>query len=207
MNSTEYKALQLQRAKVRERTIRYNPPFKLEGWGPSTMRWIEHASDGLRVHRAPARDNCWYVDNCGDDTTTAHVLQLPSAGGVLRYMGATSDPYNPDCFLTDGDVTDNIKEAAYWAQRLAERYAETCREDDAKFQAEQQIADAKESICGLREQHSRLVEEMRRSREILGDVPLLVNNARKGLRSLREDVAKAHKRIKQLTNNYWYAVQ
>lgn len=208
MNSTEYKALQLKRAKARDATIRYNPPFKLRDCWPATYRWIEHASDGLRVHRAPGRDNCWYVDNCGAETTTAHVLQLPAGrDGTLRYMAATSDPYNPDCYLTDGDLTENMKEAAQWASRLAEHYSEQCREDDAKFQAEQQIEQAKEDICGLREQHSRLVEELRRSRAILGDVPLLVNNARKGLRSLREDVAKAHKRIKQLSDNYWYAVQ
>lgn len=208
MNATEYKALQLKRAKARDATIRYNPRFKLAGWGPDTLRWIEHASDGLRVHKAPGREHGWYVDSTCDDATEPRVLQLPAArDGTLRYMAACTDPWNPDCYLTDCDLTDNLKQCAYWAQRLAERYAETCREDDAKFQAEQQVETAKETICGLREQHTRLVEELRRSRELAPEVPLIVNAARRTLHELRDEVRKAHKRIKELNSNYWYAVQ
>ena len=215
MNSTEYKALQLKRAKARDATIRYNPPFKLEGWGPATMRWIEHASDGLRVREAKTggfREPVgYYVDHFFDETTVPYVLQLPAAPvkGVRceRYMAATSDPYNPDCYLTDGDIVDNMHDAIRWAHRLAERYAETCREDDAKFQAQQQIEQAKEYICGYRAEASRLVEELRRARSIAGDIPLIVNAARKQIAQLRSRVAEEHKRIKRLTDNYWYAVQ
>lgn len=208
MNAAEYKARKLAEAKRRGSVV-YNPTFALPGWGPATLRWIEHASRGLRVlSPAPGRGHGWYVDSVCDDTTVPAVLQLPaSPDGTRRYMAATSDPYNPDCYLTDCDLTDNPKTAAYWAQRLAERYAEFCREEDAKFQAEQQIADAKSTICELRVQHSRLVEEYRKSRAVFGDIPLMVNAARKSLRSLRADAAEAHKRIKRLTDNYWYAVQ
>lgn len=215
MKASEYKARQVERTRANGQCIRYNPPFKLEGWGPGTMRWIENASGGLRVINVPERERSlrnatgYYVDDFGE-VTVPHVLQLPAANvpGVRceRYMAAASDPYNADCYITDCDIADNLHDACQWAHRLAERYAEICREGDAKFQAESQIESLKEDICGYREQASRLVEEIRRARELTGDIPLIVLAARKQLKSLRDSVRAAHKRIDRLRDNFWYAV-
>lgn len=201
MNSTEYKALQLKRAKARDKTIRYNPPFKLRAGWPATYRWIENASDGLRVIEPERRRSGYgyYVDNPCAEVTEPRIIKLPSHGPEEPlYMAACTDPYNEDCVLIDGDCTNELSTVTEWAYRLTEHYAEQCLEDDAKFQSEQQIEQLREDICEYRAEASRLVEEIRRARDLAGDIPLIVNAARKVLRQLRKDAGEAAKRIKAL---------
>jgi hypothetical protein len=207
VNASEYKA------RKRRPSIVYNPAFGLPIWGPPTLRWIENASDGLRVHakredRNGREPTGWYCDHCCDSVTSATVLQLPAArDGTRRFMAACTDPYNHDLYLTDCDFTYDLRQAWDWAERLAEDYAEFCQEENAKFQAEQQIECARESICGLREQHTRTIEELRRLRDTIEfDAPLLTNAARQHLRSLRKEVSDAVELVRKLRDNPTYAV-
>src|SRR6266404_1037762 len=111
-----------------------------------------------------------------------------ACGSSGRVHGDTSDPADTDnlCEPCDGegciysyipgvrgpnddkragcfdfaDEYENADEAAKAAHNIAASYAESEREEDAKFQCEQQIEDALDSIRSARSQHSAIVREM-----------------------------------------------
>jgi hypothetical protein len=196
-------------------TIVYNPEWTPEGRPRERYRCIEHAAKGLRVvgavHDIARREGWrfnhegWYVDNFRDETTHGIVLQLPSRDGKPLYVPACSDPWNDGCCTADfHSTTDTLRDAMHAADGMAERYAEDAREDDAKFQAEQQIEDKRSEICDARKLASLLVADLRTAGHTLP--PSTRNVVRSRIRALRSEVERAHERIVKLTENYWEAV-
>lgn len=193
----------------KQNSIIYNPAAQLEG-SRRTIRWIENASDGLRLVARPARGfrdglDGYYVDNFQDSVTVPAVLRLPSApDGTARLLAATSDPWNPDCYLVDMDLETDERDAWHSACSLAEHYAESCREDDAKFQAEQQIDDARDEIKTARADCHKLAAELRSLDKALP--PGLCAAIRREIASHRAAVRGAVKSIRRLTAEPWTAV-
>ena len=191
----------------KQNSIIYNPAFQMEG-SRRTIRWIEYASDGLRlVARPDVRyfETGYYVDNFQDSVTVPAVLRLPSApDGTARLLAATSDPWNPDCYLVDMDLETDERDAWHSAVRLAEYYAESCREDDAKFQAEQQIDDARDEIKSARADCHKLAAELRSLDKALP--PGLCAAIRREIAVHRAAVRGAVKSIRRLTAEPWTAV-
>lgn len=193
----------------KQNSIIYNPAAQLEG-SRRTIRWIENASDGLRLVARPARGfrdglDGYYVDNFQDSVTVPAVLRLPSApDGTARLLAATSGSWNPDCYLVDMDLETDERDAWHSACSLAEHYAESCREEDAKFQAEQQIDDARDEIKTARADCHKLAAELRSLDKALP--PGLCAAIRREIASHRATVRGAVKSIRRLTAEPWTAV-
>lgn len=194
-------------------TIVYNPEWAPEGRNASRYRWIENASTGLRVVGAshdilPRGRNShtgWYADNFQDSTVHGVVLQLPARDGKPVYVPAYSGAWEDDCLTVDfHSTTDDKEEAARWADGMAECFAESARESEAKDQAEQQIEDARIEICGARKLASRLVADLRTAGHTLP--PSVRDVVRSRIHALRCEVKRAHARITDLGDNYWRAV-
>lgn len=166
----------------------------------------------------------WYVESFCDKTTVAHVIALPGRNGTPIFCPATSDPWNPDSFLInfsaaysgeretrsyyqcsgpsiDGASGQALRDCANAAQRLAERFAEDCREDDARRSAEEDIKEAQESIRGARAAHSALAP----AAKYLSGPPLAA--VKSELARFRADVRQARKIIAKRRDNYWSAVE
>ena len=101
------------------------------------------------------RHRGWYVDQFQDETCRGLVLALSHG----RFLAAVSDPWNFDekarsgpCILETGEVFDSEREAALAADDLAEGYAEDCREDAEKQEAErvaEELAQAEKDAAEL----------------------------------------------------------
>jgi hypothetical protein len=106
---------------------------------------------------------------------------------------------------------------------MAEQYAEECKDHDAKFQAEQDIEQAKDAIALLRAEHSELCAEMRAASRVqfrllepndlpparlLGEEPSAICKAlRAQLKGLQDAVRHEVKTIKERQENYHSAVE
>lgn len=185
------------------KTVSYGPVFRLKG-SRRQCRFIENASCGLRLAAKPeSRDvEGWYVDSFADEATTPAVLALPHG----RYLAATSDPCNEDCYIVDMDIEQSARDAWHSAAGLAAYYAETSREDEAKQSAEAEAEELREEIADLRHEHSAAVREIRAARAIEGTAPTLCGLVRASLAGMRRDVHKARERIAALSDNYWLSV-
>jgi len=134
-------------------------------------RWVENASDGLRVAVENAGDTNsrdshtgWYVNNFQSETVHGIVYQLPSRNGQLQYVPAVSDAYNNDCAIVDFySVTDDKDDAARWADSMAEHYAEREREYQAKEEAKQRLEDIETEIKDEYQDFRRICRELRAS--------------------------------------------
>jgi hypothetical protein len=183
--------------------IDYNPESRSPG---RRTRWIENASRGLRITGTSEQilgrryAGAWYVDNFQSDTCKGTVLQMPARHGESRYFAAVTDPWNADCYIVDMDATNDKEEAARWANDFAERYAEDCREDDARQHVEMAAEDAHEAIRTARAQHRAIVAELRAARAAVSPAawPTLCGAIHARLAALRDSVAAERKRLQEI---------
>lgn len=152
------------------------------------------------------RHTGWYVDNCQSETTSGVVYRLPKGRG---FLAGYSDPWNGEKdgsgphSLDCSEVHETAEEAARRADRLAELYAEFCREDDAKQAAESRIESIRdEELPELREQVRALAEGIRQSKL----APVVCDAMREKIRALRREMGKLHALSAKLSRNYWEAV-
>ena len=106
----------------------------------------------------------WFADEFQDSIYRGQVWQLPARDGEPRYICGYSEPDSGVVILSasDGriDITDDKRDAASWADSLAEKMAEWNREsseaENKKNAAADEIAesraDFKTAAAGLREQ-------------------------------------------------------
>lgn len=112
-------------------------PFKIAG---SEFRWHESPRDHFRtvgfadeIARRTVQHTGWYVDEGFNDTTRGIVFRLPNNRG---FIAGCTDPHNDGpCILEIETIADEIG-AALRADKIAQLYAEMCKEDQAKFEAE-----------------------------------------------------------------------
>lgn len=193
--------------KTQPKCIDYGPEWTPDGTR-DRLRWVENASRGLRVvgNVHEIKPDCrplvdhygWHLDPFGDgETCWGAVLQLPSRAGARQYVPALWTSYDEDDRYTVDfhDVTDNLRDAIYAANRLAELYTEREREyqtiESAKLRAEEYRQEAAE----LRAQHRRAVGDLRALRVLVapGNAPTACALLRDRLREMRERVHAALK--------------
>jgi len=159
----------------------------------------------------------WYADNWQNALIVGHVVKLRSPRGTL-YIPATR---NTDCdgtthYLADAervprgaseDEHDNAcREAARSADHYAEREAEEAREDDAKWQAEQQIEMARARIHEINQQALALLAETKPARTKKPAYgPAVCEALRTRVRALLADRARQFSIIGEREANYWSA--
>lgn len=156
----------------------------------------------------------WYADNYQDALIVGHVCRMRSPRGTL-YIPATR---NTDCDGTVhyfGDVErvpkgateeehdSACREAARSADHYAEKEAEECREDNAKWQAEEDIRQAREEIHSINQTTLSLIREIKQhGKKYTPAVCIaLASTIRAGLR----DRAEQFKIIKAREEDYWSA--
>lgn len=116
--------------------------------GSSTMLWVENFFG--RSHRwcdqvyRYIKHTGWYIDSFQDETARGLVIRITGRNGKEQFMAAIADPFNYDRKSMNGpimlcldEVFDDEDECARRADSITEWYAESCREEDEKYQAEQ----------------------------------------------------------------------
>jgi hypothetical protein len=145
-------------------------------------RWVKDADD-VATHQ---RYNGWYTDSFQDATLIGVVLCFTRGGsggmegndnfaetkprGRVIYMAGTRHS-DWDGVTLDLDTTDDPITAARWADSMAEREAESCREEVEKYQRQQQAEDLMEQIKGIRTRCLKLLRDMRPIRKGCHGIP------------------------------------
>lgn len=191
-------------------------------WIEATETYMRDIGDAHQIIRL--RHTGYYTDSFHEAVVVGAVFQLPARRGVTQYVPAVRDPHNKGAALADfSNLTESKEDAARAADSMAERYAEDERDTDARYQAEQQIEDAKESISTARAQHSALAKELREATRAQFDMlrpdftpsmeiyekrrPAICKAITDKLKSLRDIVHDEVRRIRRLRNDYWLAVE
>lgn len=157
----------------------------------------------------------YYTDNYQADSMGGSVRSMRTSKGMLYWPSiSSSDGYYVGHYLSDAIIVpkapDNedaqtaaIRECAHSADYYASRYAECAREDDAKFQAEQQAEDSILAAKALRTQCRALAAELRG----LSLPPTVCATLRQSVRTMRYDHSAAYARATELRANYWLAIE
>lgn len=183
----------------REYAAAYGGIFTREGMAnPETVQTIQPRNVRPCHEIANIRHTGWYCD-CNQDETAHGVVGLLPHG---RYVAGIQDPFgNPlawgresfDCEIT----------AAREADRMTEKWAEECREDSAKHEAETRIEENMEELSALRD----TIRKLARSLKGLS-LPGPVCDAVKAQlsQSLRQK-RKLWAEIRSFRDNHWNAVR
>lgn len=147
----------------------------------------------------------WFTDHCGDSKTRGMVFTLPHS----KFLAGYSDPWNVGSASVDcNELYDDEAKAARAADRLAERYAELCREDAARQQAEHDIDDAKEEIKAYRKEHREMCAELRALASMeLRKTPALCAAVKRRMVELREEVQHRIETIKARRDDFWSTLE
>lgn len=189
------------------------------GYRRTFTRWHECPESFARfrglAHKLARIDHTgWYTseDGVGSDLARGVVYLLPHG----RFTAGVADPFNSDkdghgpcIFDVDerGNLTlyDDEQEAARAADRLAELYAESEREHDARFQRERQLEeqrdDARRELESKRDDVRALLAEIRESRLSPGLCERLreqFKRERARMHSLFHDIASAKRELAEL---------
>jgi len=134
------------------------------------------------------------------------VFQLPGRDGKPCYIPANSDPYNDAAVLDFHLVTDELRDACTWAQSMAERYAEDCREWEAKQSAETRIEEIDSEVNGLRDSLRAICREIRGKCEQLAGMEQVKAMVRREVKRVRQEIRGLRREQEGLRENYWNAV-
>ncbi len=122
------------------KNVLYNP--RTEG-----VCWVENISNGLNfvgfadVLATRINHKGWYADDMQDAIYRGVVYRLPARKGKQRLVIGYADPDNDDCALMDfSTIYDDEIEAAWAANKFAERKAEKDREYSEAWSAGSQYA-------------------------------------------------------------------
>lgn len=194
-------------------------PWKIEGrsiYGrfhespDNVFRFVGYADTIVRIDHTG-----WFTDSYHSDTTRGVVFRLNHDAG---YIYGCTDENNGWGKTDDGPVIFEVKangspiiaptkeDAARWADQFAEHYAESCRDDDAKQMAEQDIEHAKEEIKEARESVLGLTSEMKEMRGIQ-DKEFICSELWASIARYRRQMHSLHRKIKRLTDDPWSAVE
>lgn len=140
----------------------------------------------------------WYTDVYQSETAHGVVGLLPHG----RYVAGIQDPWgNPpvwgrDCF----DCED---EAARHADRIAEIWADVCREDSAKHEAETRIESNLEELSALRD----TIRKLARSLKGLSLPGPVCDAVKAQLSQALRQKRKLWAQIRSFQDNHWNAVR
>jgi hypothetical protein len=156
----------------------------------------------------------YYCDNFQHELIKPFIVKIKTSRGLLIAPAvAYSDCDIATVYFSSAELVEkgeNIDAAAFdrarVADSIAERLAEQGREDDAKFQAEQQAEDLKaENQQALKEARALIVAI--RDQRAIGDIVAPICNALiSEIKGLRAAIHRNNERINKLAANYWLAV-
>lgn len=110
----------------------------------------------------------WYADNFQYELVKGAVMSIRTSGrtdtdsGHFTYFPAISYTKS-DCDAVFLIPFDDKREAALYADQLAEEYAEKAREMHAEFQAEQQIEDLKSQLHTINQKTLAVIKELKKA--------------------------------------------
>jgi hypothetical protein len=156
----------------------------------------------------------YYTDNDARETYIPGVAKLHTSKGFV-YIPLVSHSdwcgsfhYPQDAvFSSEENERVFIREALNLAHHHAEKLAESALEDDAKFQAEQQIECLRDKISDARTAIKSLIAAIRVQRKTSTIESVICNALTEKIQTLRNAVSKYRETIAKLQNNYWYAVE
>jgi hypothetical protein len=207
---------------------------RLDGWVGVHGEFPESRTADKVAPRA-VDHNGWYTNSCQDETVCGIVVtvriprnrakaeRIPATDGDgfarVRFLEGIREPWGSDVVSRkSSDLHDDECAAARGADREAEIWAEEERDDDAKFQAETQIGEAKAEIKSARVEISEILAERKalqrrtvpdlfRESAPMGEVSALCRALSKQVGSLLEGIKKNRGRIAELQGNYWFSVE
>jgi len=101
------------------------------------------------------------------------------------------------------DHSGSLDDAQQWGEQIAAREAEECREDDAKFQAEQQIEEAREAIHAINRKVIPCLRELKTVSLSSGICAVL----REKIMDYLQERDSLFNQINTLQSNPWKAVE
>jgi hypothetical protein len=174
-------------------------------------RWVKDA-DEVNTRQ---EYNGWYTDGFQDATLIGVVLCFTRHDGHQddgQYQGV--HPNKPkgrviymagtrhsdwDGVTLDLDTTDDPITAARWADSMAEREAESCREEDEKYQAEQRVEELLEQIKAIRTRCLKLLRDMRPIRKGMHGIPeSICDTLRTAVQGYVEEIATLRGELEEL---------
>lgn len=204
----------------------YNPEWKPENHGGrDRFRWVERPGAGLRfvgdVHdirgdgngNTPYFDDAlvdhtgWFNDNFQDETICGRVYQLPARDGKPVYLPAVSDPNNDAAIIDFHGATDDLREAIYAADSMAERMAEDERRYQAEESAKQRIEEIDEEIKTTRADLLTLIRELRANCDKLSGLASVRAVIREHIQSVRaqcDALAEEREKVEENGIDYNY---
>jgi len=165
---------------------------------PSGLRDIGDSHEIIRLNHTG-----WFADHFYDSVIRGRVLQLPSRNGEPVYIPATYCTGWDGVTLYPLDQYDDKDDCARAADSYAENESDRSREFYAKDAAEQDILSCKEDMKDNIERFHIIAKAARPAN--LGAVlcPLVLEK----LSALRESNHANARRIQELKDNYWLAVE
>jgi len=169
-------------------------------------RWVKDADDVATRQEYKG----WYTDSFQDATLIGVVLCFARHGAPdldgngfepkenAIYMAGTRHS-DWDGVTLDLDTTDDPITAARWANSMAEREAESCREEDEEYRREQQAADLMEQIKGIRTRCLKLLRDMRPIRKGCHGIPeSICETLRNSVQGYVEEIATLRGELEEL---------
>lgn len=195
------------------------------------LRWIENTeAAGLRFvawadELASLRHTGWHCDDEGRETLRGGVWQLPGKAGAARLLYGYAEfegrgEMNPgSAALCVSDVqtvpmrgefgnldeTDGARDAARWADGLAESTAEDRRDYDSAYQAGREAAEADAAAIAARAELLPLLGELRALRRapVAGETPNACRALRRAVDSLLETISEKRAERESAWGNVW----
>ena len=159
----------------------------------------------------------YFSDNFEHELIKPYIVRITTKKGLFVCPAiAYSESDTAIIYFSKGEFcskdTDSINyesstyQVARIADSLADSLAEQGREDDAKFQAENQADDLKAENLQARKEAHALILAIKDQRKI-GDIVAPICNALIGeIKGLRRTIQSNNERISKLKDDYWQAV-
>lgn len=185
-----------------KRTLYYNPPAE------DGLAWVENVSQGLRFtgfcDKISNRigHSGWYIDDFQDEKYQGVVYQMPARKGVPQYVVGYADPWNDDCARLDfRNRYDDKLEAAYAADKIAEKEAEESREYNEAYQAGRDWDEAGAELSYLRKGTISLLQAIKAERS-RGAAEVICNALLSQIRGDLHEYSKLKKKRAELVDRF-----
>lgn len=175
-----------------------------------SKRFIENPSDiGLRFvdfadKIAGLRHTGWFCDAFEDRLLRGAVWQLPARNGVPAYVYGWQSSDDKKAAYIDFDITEDKHTAAIRGDHMAERCANDEREHNAKWQAEQDIENAREEIHSTNKEALALISEIKKAGSFSPAVCSALQASLRGMLAYRTEQFNL---ITKRKADYWSAVE
>lgn len=156
----------------------------------------------------------YYADNFQDSLIKPYIVRIKTSKGLFLAPAIAYD--NSDIatiYLSDGEFTkdhnldsDTSYTMARMADSIADIEAEKSRENDAKFQAENQADDLKAENLQARKEAHDLILAIKQQRKIGEIVTPICNALISEIKGLRVSIHQNNERISKLKDDYWQAI-